>query len=30
MEEMYYLYGMIEEQILTEMKTGSQHLADSL
>ena len=25
---MYYLCGMIEEQILTEMKTGSQHLAE--
>ena len=28
MEEMYYLWGMIEEQILTEMKTGSQQLAE--
>jgi len=25
MEEMYYLCGMIEEQILTELKSGSQH-----
>ncbi len=25
MEEMYYLRGMNEEQILTELKSGSQH-----
>lgn len=30
MEEMYYLRSKNEEQKLTELKTGLQHLANSL